>query len=167
MEIVSERRPMHYYSLREIPSRLEELGREAVAAFNIRERFFHIEFFRKDESSYFALEVNVRPPGGFTVDMMNYACDLDIFQWWADLAVRDRRDFSFDRKYHVAHAARRHGTPYRLGHDELLNRLGRLLVAHRDVPNALSDAMGNYTYFLRSPNLEEVLQGIELVEETA
>lgn len=165
MEIVSQHKPMHYYSLREIPSRLEELGRKAVAAFNIRERFFHIEFFRKDSNTYHAMEVNVRPPGGFSVDMMNYACDINIFRWWSDLLVWDRRDFTFERKYHVAHAARRHGTPYRLSHHELLKRLGPLVVAHREVPDALSDAMGNYAYFLRSPDLEELIQGIEFVEE--
>jgi hypothetical protein len=164
MEIVSERRPMHYYSLREIPHRLQELGRKAVKAFDIRERFFHIEFFRKDSETYHALEVNVRPPGGFTVDMMNYACDIDIFRWWADMVVWDRKDFNFERKYHVAHAARRDGTLYKLEHGELLRRLGPLVVAHREVPQALSDAMGNYTYFLRSPDLGELLQAIATVE---
>lgn len=79
MEIVSQRKPMHYYSLRDIPAPLEELGRRAVKAFDIRERFFHIEFFRKDSNTYHALEVNVRPPGGFTVDMMNYACDISHY----------------------------------------------------------------------------------------
>jgi len=138
-----------------------------VAAFDIRERLFHIEFFRKGSNSYHALEVNVRPPGGFSVDMMNYACDIDVFRWWADLVVRDRRDFSFERTHHVAHAARRHGTPYRLSHDELLRRLGPLVAAHREVPDALSDAMGNHTYFLKSPDLEELLQAIGMVEETA
>ncbi len=167
MEIVSERRPMHYYSLREIPDTLEELGRKAVAAFDIRERFFHIEFFQKDGGSYYALEVNVRPPGGFTMDMMNYACDIDLFQWWADLVVRDRRDFSFERKYHVAHAARRHGIHYRLDQEDLLARLGAVAIAHRDVPDALSDAMGNYAYFLRSPDLDELLEAIATVEATA
>jgi hypothetical protein len=54
-----------------------------------------------------------------------------------------------------------------LNHDELLQRLGPLVAAHREVPDALSDAMGNYTYFLRSPDLEELLQAIGMVEETA
>jgi len=167
MEIVSERRPMHYYSLRDIPPLLEELGRRTVEAFQVRERFFHIEFFRKDAAHYYALEINVRPPGGFTLDMMNYACDFDVFRWWADLVAGSRDDFTFERKYHVAHASRRHGMNYRWGHGELLDRLGALVVAHREVPPALSDAMGNYTYFLRTPVLEELLAGIEEVEKTA
>jgi hypothetical protein len=101
------------------------------------------------------------------MDMMNYACDIDLFRWWADLVVRDRRDFSFERKYHVAHAARRHGIHYRLDHEDLLARLGAMAVAHRQVPDALSDAMGNHAYFLRSPDLDELLEAIATVEATA
>ncbi|GLI34289.1 ATP-grasp domain-containing protein [Desulforhabdus amnigena] len=166
MEIVSERGPMHYYSLREIPPRLEELGRKAVEAFKVRERFFHIEFFRKDAEEFYALEINVRPPGGFTLDMMNYACDIDLFRWWADLVAGVRRDFHFERKYHVAHASRRHGVNYRWSHEELLASLGPMVVAHRDVPDALSDAMGNYAYLLRTPELNPLLEAIRKVEET-
>ncbi len=165
MEIVSERRPMHYYSYREIPPRLEELGRRAVQAFDVRERFFHIEFFHHGADRYSALEINVRPPGGFSMDMMNYACDIDLFQWWADLVVQNRHDFHYERKYHVAHASRRHGIHYRHAHDQLLAALAPILVAHREVPQALSDAMGDYAYFLRTPDLNDLLQGIAMVEE--
>lgn len=166
METVSERRPLHYYSLRDIPVQLEQLGRRTVEAFGVRERYFHIEFFRESEDTFHALEINVRPPGGFTMDMMNYACDVDLFRWWADLVVGARSDFSFERKYHVAHTSRRDGVPYRLSHDALLAELGDLVVVHREIPHALSDAMGNYAYFLRSPDLATIRQAIARVEET-
>lgn len=166
METVSERRPLHYYSLRDIPERLEELGRRTVEAFGVRERFFHVEFFRESEDDFYALEINVRPPGGFTMDMMNYACDIDLFRWWADLVVGSRSDFSFERKYHVAHASRRDGALYRLDHQALLAELGDLVVVHREIPHALSDAMGSYAYFLRSPDLATIRQAISRVEET-
>lgn len=167
METVSERRPLHYYSLREIPEPLEVLGRRTVEAFGVRERFFHIEFFRADETTFHALEINVRPPGGFTVDMMNFACDIDLFRWWADLVVGARSEFSFERKFHVAHASRRHGVSYRLAHRELLTELADRVVAHMEIPDALSGAMGNYAYFLRSPELGAVERGIALVEALA
>lgn len=167
METVSERRHLHYYSLRDIPEQLEALGRRTVAAFGVRERFFHIEFFREGDTGYFALEINVRPPGGFTLDMMNYACDVDLFRWWADLVVHDRSDLSFERKYHVAHASRREGVRYRLDHQALLAELGELVVVHGEIPRALSDAMGNYAYFLRSPDLTPIRRAIAQVEETA
>lgn len=165
METVNERRHLHYYSFRDIPVQLEALGRKTVAAFNVRERFFHIEFFRPDSSSYYALEINLRPPGGYTVDMMNYACDIDLFQWWADLVAGARREYKFERRYHVAHASRRSGLEYRLGHEALLAELGPLTATHMEIPHALSDAMGDYAYLLRSEDLDEVLKGIAMVEE--
>ncbi len=166
MEIVSERRPMHYYSYRDIPPGLEELGRKVVKAFDVRERFFHSEFFQKDADTYAALEINVRPPGGFTMDMMNYACDIDLYQWWADLVVQKREDFHYERKQHVAHTARRHGMNYQHSHEELADTLGSLLVSHREVPRALSDAIGDCAYYLRSPDLDTLIQGIAMVEKT-
>ena len=43
---------------------LEEYGKRMVSAFNVKERFFHFELFNTEEG-YKALEVNIRPPGGF------------------------------------------------------------------------------------------------------
>ena len=74
MQVVSGGLDGHYYSHRDIPEALDAAGRKAVAAFEVRSRFFHIEFFDTPEG-YVALEMNLRPPGGFTTDMMNYACD--------------------------------------------------------------------------------------------
>jgi len=64
METVNEDNHVFYYSLREIPADLEEAGRRTARAFDVRERFFHFEFFRDDrDGGITALEVNMRPPG--------------------------------------------------------------------------------------------------------
>ncbi len=65
METVNEDNHVFYYSLREIPADLEDAGRRTARAFDVRERFFHFEFFRTDgDGGITALEVNLRPPGG-------------------------------------------------------------------------------------------------------
>ena len=46
METVNEDRHIYFYNLREIPADLEEAGRRLLKAFDVRERFFHFEFFR-------------------------------------------------------------------------------------------------------------------------
>ena len=38
--------------------------------FGMKERFFHIEFFREGDD-YIAIEYNNRPAGGFTIDVYN------------------------------------------------------------------------------------------------
>ncbi|MFP4310342.1 MAG: acetyl-CoA carboxylase biotin carboxylase subunit family protein, partial [Desulfococcaceae bacterium] len=89
METVNEDLDLFYYSEREIPPDLEEAGRAAVAAFDIREKFFHIEFFRRPDGTLVGLEVNARPPGGLTTDMFNYANNIDIFQEYARVVVEN------------------------------------------------------------------------------
>lgn len=156
----------HYYSLRELPPGLEDLGRRAVAAFELREQFFHVEFFRHDDGSFTALEMNLRPPGGFTTDMMNAACDIDVYALWAGvLAGRDLSAFRFERRCHTAHAGRRVGRDYRLDTATLLRELGDTLVVERPIPPAFAATMGDVMYLLRHRNLAEIKRAIALVQE--
>lgn len=164
MEIVDGNMPMHYYNSREIPEKLREIGFATVKAFDIRERFFHCEFF-ENNGEYKAMEVNVRCPGGFTPDMMNWSCDFNIYQIWADMLVKGRSDLTYDRKYHVAHAARRYGFNYRYSHEELLAQLGGLCITHMEMPPAFSGAMGDYCYMIRTPDLATLHEAIAKVEE--
>jgi hypothetical protein len=70
METVNDDLHIYYYSLREIPEDLIDAGLRILKAFEVKERFFHFEFFKLNDGRYFALEVNMRPPGGLTTDML-------------------------------------------------------------------------------------------------
>ena len=167
MEIVTEARPVHYYYTRGIPPRVEELGRKAVRAFRIRERFFHFEFIAGENGECVALEVNVRPPGGYSLDMMNWACDIDLCRAWARSVVCGESHFDYERKYNVAHVGRRERFRYRHPHESVLKELSPLLVTHVQFPKVFSTAMGEYVYFLRHPELKALREAIAYVEELA
>jgi biotin carboxylase len=155
----------HYFSLRQIPSELEKLGRRAVDAFAVRERFFHLEFFQRASGGFTALEMNLRPPGGFTTDMMNAACDIDVYALWAAVMTGcDLESFSFERKYHTAHAGRRAARAYRIPAPELRRQLGNTLLTERAIPSAFADTMGDTMYLLRHPNLAELKRAIAAVQ---
>lgn len=155
-----------YYSLRSIPPALEQIGRQALAGFGLRQRFFHLEFFARPDGSYVALEMNVRPPGGFTTDMMNYACDFDVYGLWAAVIVGDSLDgFSYQRKFHTAHAGRRRERAYEHPPEALAGELGDTLVAVAAVPDAFAVTMGNTAYLLRHPRLEPLLDAIRRVQQ--
>lgn len=163
MDIVNERPTMHYWSRRELPPALEELGRRTVAAFEVRERFFHLEFFENDDGSYRALEVNLRPPGGFTTDLMNYGADLDVYDLWARvLSGDDLSSFTYERRYHVAHVGRRRDARYELGVDALRRELGATFLLSRPMPEVLSGAMGNEMVLLRHEDEATLFEGIRL-----
>jgi hypothetical protein len=155
----------HYYSLRSIPPELERLGRRAVSAFQIRERFFHAEFFARPDGTYVALEMNVRPPGGFTTDMMGAACDFDVYDLWAAvLAGATLTDFRYSRHFFTAHAGRRTTRQYLISNDQLVRELGHILFSVQAVPEAFAATMGNVAYLLRSPDLAALRRAISLVQ---
>jgi biotin carboxylase len=163
METVNEGLDIYYYSLREIPPDLEDAGRRAVAAFNLRERFFHIEFFQLADGRWVALEVNMRPPGGLTMDMFNYANDIDLYREWANVVAFGRFQAKYARPYHCAYVGRRNTRAYRLSHMEVLERFGNLIPEHGPMSDVLSPALGHYAYLLRSSDLEQLRCGIDAV----
>ena len=156
METVNQGRHIYYYSLRDIPPDLEALGRNCVRAFDVKERFFHIEFFRTAAGAYVALEVNMRPPGGFTTDMFNYACDIDIYRTWARMVVGKPSLTDYTRKYHCCYASRKHNLRYQNSHEEILKRYGDAIVKVARVPGVFSGALGDIGYIFRSPKLKEI-----------
>ncbi|MEE4112219.1 MAG: carboxylate--amine ligase, partial [Desulfobacteraceae bacterium] len=166
METVNEGRHISYTSLREIPPRLEDLGRRCVAVFEARERFFHIEFFHQGGEDYVGLEINMRPPGGFTTDMFNYACDIDIYRTWARLLVHDERTLDYVRKYHCTYASRKRGIPYRNSHAEIISRFSVEIVNVVSVPGVFSSALGDLGYIFRSEEMARVQEITDFIHAT-
>jgi hypothetical protein len=164
MDVVNQDGDIYYYSVRDIPAPLEEAGRAAVKAFNVRERFFHLEFF-DDNGRIVALEANIRPPGGLTVDMFNYACDFDVYRQWANVVVRGEFTSSGERVYNTAYVGRKDHLHYRLSHQEALERAGAMLCHHERIMGVFAKAIGNYGYILRSPDLEPLIQTAEAMLE--
>jgi hypothetical protein len=168
METVNEDDHIFYYSLREIPADLEDAGRITARAFDVRERFFHFEFFRaEDDGGITALEVNLRPPGGLTTDMFNYANDIDIYREWARVVAHNRFSAGWSRAYHCGYAGRKRSKRYALTHDEVVRSLGPLLCHHEEIHSIFRAAIGDYGYLLRSKDLGEILEGVRRIHETA
>jgi hypothetical protein len=158
MEMVNDRLDIFLHTLRELPHDHEEAGRKAVAAFGLRERFFHVEFFRTSaDGRLVALEINVRPPGGLILDMYNFSSDIDLFAEWARMLTDTAYvPLSYERKYHCTFLGRRDGRGYAHDHEAILGAYGDLLVHHERVPPVFSPAMGDTCYLFRSPAMEQI-----------
>lgn len=156
METVNEGRHVSYHSLRQIPPALETLGRACVKSFEVAERFFHIEFFRTAADRFVGLEVNIRPPGGYTTDMFNYACDIDIYAAWAGLLTGGEMTLNYARKYHCCYASRKNSQPYLHSHDAIMARYGDFIVQVASVPGVFSSALGDMGYIFRSSRLDDI-----------
>ncbi len=168
METVNEDADIYYYTLREIPTDLEAAGRQVLKAFDVRERFFHIEFFRTDsDQQIIALEVNMRPPGGMTTDMFNYANDIDVYREWAHVVVYNRFTSQYTRPYHCCYISRKSRKVYAHSHEDVLRNFGYCIVHHESISGIFSAALGDYGYLVRSPDLSDIFEAVEYIHQMA
>ena len=164
METVNDDMHINYYSLRDIPKELEEAGKKCLKAFNVKERFFHLEFFHTPKGKFIPLEVNIRPPGGFSIDMMNYGSNVDLFQAWADLIVNGKTELEYERKYHVLYAGRKNSINYTNSHKEILQKYGEKIILDQEIPLVFRNALGDFCYITRSENFVEIEEMIEFIQ---
>ncbi len=167
MEIVNEDDDLYYYTVRDIPADLEHAGRNIAAFFGVRERFFHFEFFRTPDDRLVALEVNMRPPGGWTTDMWNYANDIDIYHEWANIVMNNRFGELAARPYFCAYIGRKAHKPYLHTHKEIMAKFGASVVYHGPMSGIFAGAMGDYGYICRSAELPPILAVAEFAHEKA
>ena len=166
MDVVNDQLDLWYYSRKEIPADLKDAGRRTIKAFASNSRFFHCEFFVLNEDKeglgkkgdIFGLEVNMRPPGGYSPDMMNYANDIDVYQIWADMVCFDRGRFDPEhRPYCCVYASRRRSHQYANSHEDIFAAYGANIVMYEEMPEVLSGAMGNFAYIARFPTEAEAI----------
>jgi len=165
METVNDDLHIYYYSLREIPEDLIDAGLRILKAFEVKERFFHFEFFKLNDGRYVALEVNMRPPGGLTTDMFNYACDFDIYKEFANMLLYNSLSEEYIRKYHVCYVGRKFNKNYSHSHDEILKNFGSIIAHHQHINSIFGRALGDYGYILRYPTLNKIFEAIEFIHK--
>ena len=174
MDIVNKKLDLAYYTAAEVPEALAKAGRATMQAFGARSRFVHLEFFRLTKArpglgnvgDFVGLEVNMRPAGGYTPDMMNYAHSTDVYQIWADMVTCDRRCLP-DSPYHhyCVYASRRDCYRYVHSHEEILARYGNQIVMCERMPEIMSAAMGNQMYTAHAADFAAAQEFIRFVHE--
>ena len=156
-------------------SDLLDVGTRAVKAFDVRQRFFHFEFFRLDSDKaglgkrgdIIGLEVNMRAPGGYIPDKMNFAYDVDVYQIWAESLVFDEnrsfRNYNFKR--YVTHYGRGANVNYRHTPDEIRSTFHGRLLMENIPPKSISGGMGAQVFILKSTSEQELLADGEYILE--
>jgi len=158
MEVVNNDDHIYYHTLRQIPADLEAMGRQILKAFATQERFFHFEFFRLPNNRLVALEVNMRPPGGLTIDMFNYANEFNLYEEWANIVVHNEFKATYSRPYHCCHVGRKYSKNYLYTHEEVLEKYGQHFVHQQPMSPLFARAMGDYAYLVRAPELAQILE---------
>lgn len=164
-EVVKNGEDLFYYTVKTIPLDLERLGKKAIKAFDVRKRFFHLEFFRLTEDAkgvgktgdILALETNMRPAGGFTPDLINFSQSVSTYQIYADImAFNENKQNMTYEKYYAPCASRRDFVNYEHTDEEVLDKYNGKICNYGRYPDALSSAMGNRFFMAKFKSLEEV-----------
>lgn len=173
MDNVNEGKEAIFYSQPIKGKDIYEVGRKAVKAFRSNSRFFHFEFMRLLEDKeglgkkgdLLGLEINMRAPGAYIPDMMNFCYDVDVYTIWADMVLYDQCYYDVNRKYYVAYVGRRDDVKYKLSDDDVRVQYGRYLVINTEVPEALAEAMGNRVFIFRTKTKRDMTQVMKAIAE--
>jgi hypothetical protein len=163
--IVNEDAETYYLTLKTLPEALIAAGKASVKAFGIKQRFFHFEFFRltKDyphlgkAGTFVALEANLRPPGGYTMEMINYANSVNAYHIYTDVIATNQWE-SKDSKptFFCANASRKNHHQYRHDFNAIRQKFSQNLVFENSYPYPISIAMGDYFFLAKFQTKEEV-----------
>ena len=173
MDIVNKDLDLMYYTCPRVPEGLRTLGRKAVRAFGVDRRFVHLEFFRLTKArrglgevgDFAALEVNMRPAGGYTPDMMNFAHSTNVYQIYADMVAYDsRRKAEGPEHFYCVYASRKDGHVYARTHEEIMARYGADMVMQEEMPPMNWPQMGRYMYTARLRTKKEAEAFIRFVQ---
>ena len=166
MDVVNDHGNCLYYIVKDLPDDVRNAGRATAKSYGIKSRFIHFEFFRLTQDQegmgkkgdVVALEVNMRPCGGFSPDMMNYANSTDVYKIWADMIAFDRSTKEVGQRAHCAFAGLRDGKNFVMNHDDIMAKYGHQMRMVGRIPDALSGAMGNQMYVANFATYEEMQQ---------
>ena len=163
MDVVNTGDSSMFYIVNQPFDDVRDAGRRALRAFGVKSRFVHFEFFRLNRDQYIgrkgevvALEVNMRPSGGISPEMMNYANSTDVYKIWADMIAFDCSSKGTGERFYCAFVGRRDGKPYVHGDDEIYGRYAENLKICQRVAPALSGAMGDRMFVANFKTRDEV-----------
>lgn len=157
MDIVNDRLDSIYYIVKKLEASTRAAGRACVKSFGVRSRFVHFEFFHllKDHAGLgkagdlVALEVNMRPSGGFTPDMINFAYETDVYKIWADMIAFDKSTVETGNDGFCVFVGRRDTASYVMSEADVRARYGAYIKMDTRMPAALSGAMGDHVFIAR------------------
>ena len=86
------------------------MGERVIKVLGYDTGFTHMEWYRKADGETVFGEIAARPPGARTVDLMNYASDVNLFEGWAEAELKGSFSLAIERKYNCACVTKRaHG----------------------------------------------------------
>ena len=162
------------YTEFKIGQKEQEIAQKVVHAFGIKNRFFHGEYFRlrKDQEGLgkkgdiIGLELNFRPPGGFSPDLMNYAGNLDVYDLWAEVLLTQQASYSKLKRFSAGFAGRRNSIHYKYTANEIKELFPEEWIQTVYLSPAFASAMGDAAIIARFSDAKSRAEFIQKALET-
>ena len=148
----------------EIDDKLVEIGQNIVKQFGMKERFFHIEFFKLPDGEYIALEYNNRIAGGITLDLYNYAYNCDLCELYAKVVVGEEVP-KYETSNYTATVSRRNKYNYKYSEDDVNIEYHEKIRMVEYVPGVFAEAMGDIIFIVTVSSKEELYEIINFIQE--
>jgi len=148
---------LFYYVDKSVDQRLKLLGQKILKAMGLKNRFFHIEFFKADDccegmfqkGDIVGIEVNIRTPGGYTTDLINYGLSTNVYQIFADVICFGKTNLTCGDKFYSCCCSRRSFKKYFFNDNDINRTFKDNLCFCGEYPQILSDIMGNQFYMAK------------------
>ena len=148
----------------EIDGKLVELGKNIVKEFGMKERFFHVEFFKLPDGEYIALEYNNRIAGGITIDLYNYAYNCDLCELYSKVVVGEEVP-KYETSNYTATVSRRNKYNYKYSEDDVNIEYHEKIRMVEYVPGVFAEAMGDIIFIVTVSSKEELYEIINFIQE--
>ncbi len=145
-----------------------ELGRAVIDALGFRTGFTHMEWFLTPDGEAVFGEIGGRPPGGRSVDLMNFTHDFDVYVGWAEAVCTGRFGQTARGRYNAAAIFKRARGQGRIcaihGLENLRRRFGEHIVVEDLLPigaprrNWRQTLLSDGYLVVRHPRLDRTLE---------
>lgn len=174
MDTVTKKTSIGAFTATKISEANRQMIQNLIDAFHLKSRFFHCEFFRLKEDhpnigkkgTPVGLEINFRPPGGFIPDLMNYSSDIDVYNIWAELLIKNHTTYPKTTKKYACFAGRRDSIHYKYSINDLKTIFNDAIIEIKKMPYVFSVAMGNEIILARFTTVKEKNHFYKIAFET-
>lgn len=157
----------YYYALVDFDKEFLDIGKRVVKSFNIKKRCFHIEFFKLNvdkeglgkKGDIIGLEVNMRPPGGNTPDLLSTALNNSFYACYADIMMFNKITIDLNKEHFVAiTASRKNHFSYVNSHEYLIEKYQKEIFDYGKYNKEISLVMGDSYYYAKFKELNKALE---------
>lgn len=148
---------LFYYVDKGIEPELEKLGRAVIKSMALKNRFFHAEFFIAEndcpgfykKGEYVGIEVNIRTPGGYTPDLINFGLSTNVYQILADVICFGHTNIGFGERYYSGCVSRRKNKQYFFSCEDVQRTFKNNICFSGEYPSIFSDIMGDLFFMAK------------------